>query len=465
MATSYKKKSGEVFILLPDGIGLRNFIYTDFLNYGDAVVWTPLDYLEKDISQKRIPEFLEHKSADLYKSALIKANILYQYKRTRNPAFLSYIFPSKSKKLKYALKNELIDLLAKMHASKSGLEKLRGRYIDSLRKSEYYRQCVRQLKEKSPGFVFCTNQRMLNAAAPMLAAKDLGIPTGTFIFSWDNLPKGNLSVPADHLFVWSAYMKAEAQKYYPYIKQENVHITGTPQFIPYTDKTLYESREIFCQRYDLNPQASLICFSGDDVTTSPYDPVYLEDTAKAVQKLNASGSKQYQIVFRRCPVDISGRYDEVLNRYPDIIKSVEPLWKKPAGFLSWDAIIPTKEDVNLLVNTVLHCATAVNVGSTIAHDFACLDKTSCYFNYNTVKNSEWDIDKIYQYVHFQSMGDLEPIYWINSAESIADTLLAAIEDRNKKLKDAKKWLETVVLHPLEDSNKRIWKAIENIMDK
>ena len=32
-----------------------------------------------------------------------------------------------------------------------------------------------------------------------------------------------------------------------------------------------------------------ICFSGDDITTSPNDPVYLGDTAKAIMKLNESG--------------------------------------------------------------------------------------------------------------------------------------------------------------------------------
>jgi hypothetical protein len=35
------------------------------------------------------------------------------------------------------------------------------------------------------------------------AAQELGIPTATFIFSWDNLPKATLVLEPDYYFVWS----------------------------------------------------------------------------------------------------------------------------------------------------------------------------------------------------------------------------------------------------------------------
>jgi len=457
--------SKKILILLPDGVGIRNFIYTDFMLLSDAKVWTPLDDLPIDLDVLQLPKYSAHKMADTYKSALIKANILFFHKKYEDNAYLDYISSSSVSRIKDNIKIFLVNLIAGWASSENKIKKLRYNYFKSLKRSTYFKECKKQLQVEKPKFIFCTHQRMISAATPMMAAQELGIPTGTFIFSWDNMPKGNLSVPADHLFVWSAYMKAEAKKYYPYIKEENVHIVGTPQFIPYTDKTLYELRETFCERYDLDPEASLICFSGDDVTTSPYDPVYLEDTAKAVQKLNASSTKQYQIVFRRCPVDVSGRYNEVLNKYSDIIKSVDPLWEKPAASSAWNTIIPTQEDVKLLVNTVLHCDTAINVGSTIAHDFACLDKTSCYFNYNAKESETWDIHKVYKFIHFRSMDEFDPIYWIDSKYEIAQSIVNATEDKEQKLADAKKWLGKIVLLPPEDANKRIWETIEKIVSK
>ena len=456
--------NGKVHILLPDGIGLRNFIYTDFLEHGNTTLWTPLDYLDKSFPQIRLPAYVSAKSTDVLKSALIKARILFNYKRTGNPAFLSYIFPSSSKNFKTKVKQTLIDLLAKTHASTKGVARLQHHYQKSLRQSSYYRQCRQQLETEMPSFVFCTHQRMVNAAAPILAAQDLGIPTGTFIFSWDNLPKGNLSVPAEHLFVWSDYMKQEAMTYFPQYDEAHVHVVGTPQFIPYTDASFKESREYFCTRHGLNPEARIICFSGDDVTTSPHDPLYLKDTAEAVRRLNADGKEKYQILFRRCPVDFSDRYDWVLDKYKDVIRDVPPLWKKPEGSQVWNAVIPTPEDVKLLFNTVLHSDTAVNVGSTIAHDFACMGKTSCYFNYNAVEHDEWDIHQIYKFIHFQSMDGLDPVYWVNSSITLEQTLLDAMCDKEKKIEDAKKWLETIALHPLANANKRIWEHIEKILE-
>jgi hypothetical protein len=42
----------------------------------------------------------------------------------------------------------------------------------------------------------------------LLAAQQLGIPTATFIFSWDNLPKATMVVETDYYFVGD-HMKLE----------------------------------------------------------------------------------------------------------------------------------------------------------------------------------------------------------------------------------------------------------------
>jgi hypothetical protein len=67
------------------------------------------------------------------------------------------------------------------------------------------------------------------AVAPLLAAQDLGIPTATFIFSWDNLPKATMVVEANYYFVWSHHMKRELLLYYP-------NIEGFLSFLDYQKK-------------------------------------------------------------------------------------------------------------------------------------------------------------------------------------------------------------------------------------
>ncbi len=453
--------SKKVWILLPDGIGLRNFIYTDFLENEEVVVWTPLEYVNTDHSVIRLPEFKDSRITEFYKNTIILSNLKTYSRNTNNQVYMEYVKKISNPSIRQSIRMVAMNILSELNPFFIDLRKY---YLSQVRKSTYYQKCKKQLAEDRPKFLFCTHQRISNAVAPVLAAKDLGIPTGTFIFSWDNMPKGNLTVPAEHLFVWSEYMKKEAIEYFPYIEKTNIHVVGTPQFIPYTNEKLIEKREEFCRKYGLDPLAKIICFSGDDILTSPYDHIYLEDVAKAVRWLNKTQKQKFEILFRRCPVDLSDRYDDIINKYADVIKPVPPLWKSLQKNSLWNEVVPSPEDMKLLVNTVFHSVTAVNIGSTIAHDFACMGKTSCYLNYNTIENAEWNIHKIYTFIHFQSKKNLDPIYWINDRQpdQMAKVLIKAINDTDAKIQDSKKWLQRITLHPLNEANKRIWSKIHHL---
>jgi hypothetical protein len=73
---------------------------------------------------------------------------------------------------------------------------------------------------------------------------------------------------------------------------------------------VYRKRERFCAEYNLILTKKYICYSGDDETTSPLDQYYLEDLAMVVRNLNAKG-ENLGIIYRKCPVDTTTRYDEL----------------------------------------------------------------------------------------------------------------------------------------------------------
>jgi len=460
----------KVFILLPDGVGLRNFIYTDFLKHksdSKTVIWTNLNGLDLiNIDIVKLPWYKNSVIAEAKRRALTKAELTYSAKNFSNKSFLDYIKPEKITTIKGKIKSILRDYYFKDAAlSINNVKRLRKSFIQSVRKSEYFSKCVKTLELEQPDMVFCVNQRNIEAVAPILAAQEIGIPTATFIFSWDNLPKGILAVEADFYFVWSEYMSLELKRYYPWIIDEQIKIVGTPQFIPYNDVSLLESKENFFDRYGLNINAKTVCFSGDDKTTSPNDQEYLRDLAETVSELNNEGGQQYQIVFRRCPVDISDRYKVVLQEYKDCIHVLDPMWSSPEDETAWKQIVPLKEDSALLSNTVKHSDVVINVGSTMALDFAMNERTACYINYNVKSNKVWDIYKIYKYIHFKTMDGLDPVYWIDSKEEMKKVLLEAISDKGNKIKDAQCWAKKIALHPTADANKRIWNNINMIMDK
>ncbi|MEN8887151.1 MAG: UDP-glycosyltransferase, partial [Winogradskyella sp.] len=250
-------------------------------------------------------------------------------------------------------------------------------------------------------------------------------------------------VDTNYYILWSDWMRRDMDLFYPEIKQEQLKIAGTPQFEFYTQNDRIINRATFAKRYGLNPESKWLCFSGDDEYTSPYDPTYLNDIAEAISKID----EPVQLIFRRCPVDFTTRYDAVLEAYKDIIISIDPIWHTDAK--AWVGYFSKLEDVDLQVNLAKHCEAVINLGSTMALDFATFNKPCLYLNYDTVKDDNWSTEFIYRFHHFKSMEGLNAVGWLNSKSEIKATILAVLEADSTVGSDRKLWLKKLVLCPLE----------------
>jgi hypothetical protein len=271
----------------------------------------------------------------------------------------------------------------------------------------------------------------------------LGIKNIGAIYSWDNIPKARLSVRTNEYVVWSKHMKNEMKIFYPEIKQDNIIITGTPQFEFYSDKELLISKEFFFKKIGLDMNRKVVCFSGDDTRTSPFDPEYLEDLAESIMKMPEN--ERCQILLRRCPVDISGRFQKIIKKHSTIIKEAAPIWNFDKEGDNWQLIYPNYKDIALLVNTVYHSDVVINVGSTMAHDFAIFNKPAIYLNYNPVKSNKWNIETIYKFQHFRSMKNLNPVFWLNEKKDIIEVIKKALNSdlSSDEIKDAQRWLNII----------------------
>jgi hypothetical protein len=463
-------RNNKLFILLPDGVGLRNFAFTNFHKNAkerglDVVFWnnTPFDLTSLAFKEIRIRHAKAHPITNLLKIAQTRIELALSIKKSKDLVYNSYKFPFSYKGLKNILKNLYINLLIFRYNSEKGLSTIREKIAQNERKTKFYFDSLNTLKAENPAIVFCTNQRITLAVAPILAAQDLGIPTATVIYSWDNLPKATKIVETDFYFVWSDHMKQELIYYYPHIKDEQIIITGTPQFESHYDGSLLLSKEDFFNQYGLDFNKKYICFSGDDVVSSPHDPVYLEDTATAIRALNKHGH-QLGILFRRCPVDFSNRFDSVLENNKDVITSIAPKWEKIAE--GWDTILPTKEDLILQMNTIFHTELVVNLGSSMVFDFVAFGKPCAYFNYNVVNElyKDWSAEKVYNFMHFRSMPNPKAVFWINGAHEINNLIQKMLgESRKETVDNAQLWFEKINQHPAKDASIRMYNAIENIM--
>lgn len=460
-------KPKKIFILLPDGIGLKNFAYTSFIQKGEQLGWdvifwnqTPFNLSEMGLKELKL-EGRPRAATDLLKRTKIIAELDHYSQIFNDDVYQSYKFPSSNNSIKTKLKNVIINQLTRIYRGRSGLRKLRILLKSSERRSSYYKDCLEVLKREKPDFVFCTNQRPVSAISPLTAAQDLGIQTGTFIFSWDNLPKATMIVEPDFYFVWSEHMKKELIQYYPYINSSNILITGSPQFETHSKTNLIKSREGFFSENNLDLNKEYICFSGDDITTIPDDAGYLQDVANAVVELNNSG-QNIGVIFRRCPVDFSDRYNSVLNLYPDIITPVAPKWKQIGGL--WNTIYPTLEDQVLQMNTIYHTSAVVNLGSSMVFDYALLDKPCLFLNYDVDKQVDpnWTSKKVYKFIHFRSMPTGKEVIWLNSKTEIALKIKTILNNPNGTIDYAKDWFDKINLSPKENASNRIWNAVDEI---
>ena len=459
--------NNKIFILLPDGIGLRNFAYSNFYQIGkdkkfDVVFWNNTSFPLSDLgfSEIKINDAKVSPKTNILKAVKLYATLNLFEKRSNDSVYQSYKFPLQFKGIKSSLKSILCLFLIKRYSSEKRILKLDDAINKAERNTAYYKKCLETLQQEKPSIVFTTNQRQILSVAPLLAAKDLNIPTVAFIFSWDNLPKATLVVNTDFYFVWSEHMKQELLHYYPQIKEEQITITGTPQFEMHFDKKKLLSRAAFFDNYKLDSTKKYICFSGDDYTSSPDDPKYLRDLALAVRKLN-SENFNLGIIFRKCPVDFSNRYDDVITEFKDLIVPIDPLWKTLTTH--WDSILPQKEDDALLSSIAEHCEMVVNLGSSMVFDFVAHQKPCGYFRYNQKNqlNEKWDIFKCYQFVHFRSMPNENSVFWLDNPEEIAQKI-ETILSNNSNVANAQKWFEKINQHPPQIASERIWNAIEEI---
>ena len=424
-------KKNKILLLFPDGVGIRNYLYSDVFknnNSSELILFHNFDSeTEADVKKRtgiseavQIPKYKESLKEKFLRELICLSRLYHNAKKTANPTILTNWnreHKGFSKKTVY----KTIEFIAPFIKNYKTIVRLESAYQKAIRENEFYKEIKTILENVQPDTLFCSHQRALQAATIFAAAQDLGIKTTTVIFSWDNLPKARMALRADKYLVWSDYMKKEIALYYPEIQQSAVYVTGTPQFEFYNNPANIIDKQTFYEKYNLDPAKKIICFSGDDVKTSPDDPKYLEDIA---DELITSGlQNNYQILLRRCPVDLSERYKEVIKKYGNLIKEASPLWMFKNS-KEWTAVYPSFDDVPLLISTVYYSDIVVNVGSTMAFDFSMFEKPCVFINYDQEQKnvSNWSVDWIYELQHFRSMPNRKAVFWFNKKEDFISLL-------------------------------------------
>ncbi|GAA4815408.1 UDP-glycosyltransferase [Litoribaculum gwangyangense] len=460
----------KVFIFFPDGVGLRNFAFTNFKDIGekmgfDITYWNNTIFSLKDtlgFKELKIEDHSAHKLLPLYSRARKRVELNISRDKFNDDVYPTYKFPFNYKGFKNSFKSIYTKWLIGLYGSEKGVIKLRQKINKLERSTSKYKYCKAQLEAHKPDLIFCTTQRATQSISALLAAKDLGIPTVAFVYSWDNVPKAMQVVETDYYCVWSDLMKDQVLQYYPFVNENQVFVTGTPQFEPHYDTSLKQTKKAFFIEYNLDIDKKYICFSGDDETTSPLDQYYLEDLANAVRSLN---SKSYNlgIIYRKCPVDFTSRYDGVIEANKDIITVLNPIWQQVGK--QWNHVLPTPEDFKMFYNVCEHSEFVTNVCSSTVFDFVAHNKPCIYYNYEQpqLKKGIRDIGQNYKYVHFRSMPSDKAVVFCTDKKDLEGLVKQILDGELSNVKACKEWYKIVVGKTPTKASETIWKGIDKLL--
>lgn len=324
------------------------------------------------------------------------------------------------------LKRRIRKLACYPFANRAGLALLSRLEQASSRWFRTTDEYVRLLKRIKPSLVFNGSHVHGTIATPVVqAAQWLGIPTATFIFSWDNLTsQGRIMQPYDYYLVWNDAIRNQLLQIYDSIKPEQVFVTGTPQFDSHFKPEFYWTRDEFCMRVGADPARPIVLYSTGMANHMPGEPRIVEGIADILEKMPDLG--QPQLLVRVYPKDRTGRFDELKRRRPDILFP-EALWE-PA----W--LTPKIEDAYLLTNTLRHAAVGINVASTVSLELCMFDKPVINVGYNPphVDTELLDYRLYYEFEHYRPVVESGAVAVARSEAELGEMLRTALTEPQAK---------------------------------
>lgn len=262
-----------------------------------------------------------------------------------------------------------------------------------------------------------------NAIQAVQAAQWLGIPTATFVFSWDNLTsQGRILLPYDHYLVWNEELKDQMLEIYEWIKPEQIHVTGTPQFDFHFREEFYRTREEFCSEIGADPGRPIVLYSTGMPNHMPGETEIVEEIADLLKDIPEGP----QLLVRVYAKDLTGRFEELKRRRPDILFP-DIAWER-----EW--LTPRFEDSFALVNTLRHCALGINVASTISLELCMFDKPAINIGYNpaSVDPSELRYADYYEFDHYMPIVESGAVEVAVNAEDLRGRVEKALREPGER---------------------------------
>lgn len=427
-----QRSSPGIVAILPEGEAIRNFVYTGALdevaNHVDLSVLSvlPSDELAgllrqrfttvlplREIEEKWVVR-AQREMLDMVHGRWLWSEAAKERWRLRDlePSTITQKLKRLGKKLAcYPLANR---------SGLAALTAVEGFSSRALR-SNSYDDYLELFKRIRPSLVFNGSHVHSRLAFPAVkAAQWLGIPTATFIFSWDNLTSHGRIMPLyDYYFVWNEQIRHQLLNIYHSITPDQVFVTGTPQFDLHFKQASQWTREEFCARVGADPKRPIVMYSTGMPNHMPGEPQIVERIADLIGEMKTYGPPQ--LLVRVYPKDLTTRFAALKRERRDILFPEVP-WESAS-------LTPKLEDGPLLINTLRHADVGINVASTISLELCMFDKPVINVAYNPpgVSLDEVNYARYYDFDHYRPVAESGAVMVAKSETELAEMLHRALD--------------------------------------
>lgn len=458
-------------IVITDGVGFRNFVMSDFiteasLQFDKIILYSGLPescYNDIDNSKleiKELPVFIEKRATWFFRKWKELAHLQKNRKFYGMNDNLVSGYPKKNSAR--ALLVKALYFFTKVIHSQSSIILAEKFQFLSFSKNKITREYIEILKKDNPSQLFFTHQRPPYLAPFLYAAIRSKIPTRTFIFSWDNLAsKGRMLGAFDQFLVWSQLMKDELLYFYPNVKDNEVHVVGTPQFEPYVLDKYKSSKESFLSKFGLDNNKKIICYSCADASIGANDPVLIKTIAEAIRDKKIIVDSQ--LLVRTSPAEDDSRFRTIREEFPEIIWNV-PKWilTRENHQESWSQRIPSHEDITDLRTLLENSDLNINMCSTMSLDFMLFDKPVINTVFGNCENGLYNDQRFLNYNHYKKVIDGNAVDIVKNKKELIEQMNKNLTNSLEKTTNRASMVNLQIGKSLKGTSKRIVKTLTNL---
>ncbi len=448
----------RILVVLPRGEAIRNFVYSgalDELAEGSRVrvlSVVPSESFRQHIEERHGSLLELTERADPWPVRFVREMLELAHGRSLWSAAARARWNNRDREANAPLswmKRRIKKIGAMPLANPAGLALLSAIESRASRRAAPTRFYLELLRGLSPSLLFNgSHSHSAMAIDAVHAARSLGIPTATFLFSWDNLTSQGRIIPEyDFYLVWNESIREQLLALYPATEPENVFVTGTPQFDFHFRPENHWTRREFCERVGADPARPIVVYTTGTPGLMPGEPAIVEGLARILRTMTSFGPPQ--LLVRVYAKDTTGRFEEFRRRNPDVLMP-QVHWN-PRWFT------PEPEDAAMLTNTLRHAAAGVNVASTISLELCMFDKPVINIGYNPPGAGKGarkgarkgagkgtgtvpvDFLGFYDYEHYRPVTASGAVDVVTSEEKLEKSLLSALT-RPERQSEARKKL-------------------------